>query len=119
MKRDWEVIRAILLALEALGDTNSVVSAGDIKGYDAETVNYHMRMLIEKGLIEGECSEPLGGGLYCLPERLTWEGHEFLDNMRDQAMWNRVKSTIREKGIGLSFEAIKLAGKLVVQRMLS
>lgn len=53
-------------------------------------------------------SEPLGGGVYCLPERLRREGHQLLDTMRDNTFWSRVKATIREKGLELSFDTIKL-----------
>ena len=53
MTRDWDCIRTILLALEALGDTTSVVNAGDVSGFDAETASYHMRLMIEARLIEG------------------------------------------------------------------
>jgi repressor of nif and glnA expression len=118
MKRDWEVIRAILIGMEDLGDTNSSLSPGDVGGFDSDTVAYHMRILSEAGLIQAEVIDYVDGEIHCRATRLTWEGHQFLDNMRDQQTWNRVKRTIREKGLEISFEAIKIAGTAVVQRML-
>lgn len=118
MKRDWELVRQILLALEGLGDSNGVVTAGDIKGYDAENVNYHMRLLNEAGLIQADVMEPLGASVTCFANRLTWEGHQFLDNIRDNTLWNRVKATIREKGLEISFDTIKFAAPTVLRKML-
>ena len=117
MKRDWELVRQILLQLEALGDTRSILRHDGITGYDADNVGYHMRLLKEAGLIEAECITGLGGRSACMASGLTWHGHELLDHMREQGMWNNVRRVIREKGLEVSIEAIKLAGHLVVQRL--
>ncbi len=119
MKRDWECVRQILLQLEALGDSTSVLCAGQIPGFDEQNVTYQMQLLSEAGLIEADCTSGLGGSGFGMASRLTWQGHELLDNMRDQGMWNNIRKTIREKGLEVSVEAIKLAGKLIIQRVLS
>ncbi len=38
---------------------------------------------------------------------LTWEGHEFLDAIREQRPWETVKNSLTEKGAALSYEALK------------
>jgi hypothetical protein len=38
---------------------------------------------------------------------MTWEGHEFLDSIRDKPTWDKVKGRAAEKGATLSFELIK------------
>ena len=48
MKRDMELIRKIMLNIEA-GKTNESVS-----GYDSETLRYHQSLVIEAGLAEGK-----------------------------------------------------------------
>ena len=119
MKRDWDCIRQILLQLEALGDATSVLCAGEVPGYDEQNVTYQMQLLGEAGLIEADCASGIGGEGFGMASRLTWRGHELLDNMRNQGMWNNIRKLIRERGLEVSIEAIKLAGKLVVQKVLS
>lgn len=91
MKRDWDLIREILIAVE---DT-SRLTANSIASYDAETVSYHIQLLNQSNLVRNNL--------------LTWEGHEFLDKIRQQSAWNRIKGTIKNKGLDLSYEALKIA----------
>jgi len=116
MKRDWEVIRQILLRLEALGDADSILCAGEIPGFDEQRVTYNMVILKEAGLIEADAAYGEDG--FGVATRMTWNGHELLDHMRDQGTWNSVKKLIREKGLDVSVEAIKLGGNLLIQRVL-
>ena len=117
MKRDWDLVRRILAALESLGDTTSVLRADEISGYDPEVVSYHMQLLIEAGLADGNCREAMNAPLWCYLTRLTWEGHEFLDNVRSPTLWNRIKGVARSKGLELSFDVIKLAAKMLIEGM--
>ena len=39
--------------------------------------------------------------------RLTWEGHELRDLLKNDNVWQRVKATIAEKGGGASIEIVK------------
>jgi hypothetical protein len=109
MQRDWDLIRKILIQVEALGDTRSQFHADEVEGADPETVSYHIRLLIDAGLVDGICSQGLDGPLRCFASALTWEGHEFLDKIRSAGMWNKIKATAREKGLSLSFDVIKVA----------
>jgi len=56
MKRDWDCIRVIFLALENKGDSAGGLRPNEIEGFDAELVSYNMKLLIEAGLIEGVLS---------------------------------------------------------------
>lgn len=118
MQRDWDLIRKILLQVEALGDTQSQVDGGDIEGSDAENVSYHIHLLIESGLVEGVCSQGLDGPLRCFASALTWEGHEFLDKIRSVGMWNKIKTVAREKGLSLSFDVIKATATYAISSLL-
>lgn len=119
MQRDWDCIRAILLAVEALGDTQSAVQATSLPEYDAEKLSHHIRMMMEAGLVVGKCSQGMSGPLSCWATRLTWEGHEFLDKIRSDTVWNKVKGFVREKGLSLSFDVIKITAKHVIETLLS
>ena len=40
-------------------------------------------------------------------ERLTWEGHDYLENIRQDTIWNRTKDIILEKGLVMTLGVIK------------
>ena len=106
MLRNWDIIRKILLKIEQLPTEDSTFTSNELEGVDSESVAYHMRLLLESGLIIGGCREALGPPL-CHASRLTWEGHEFLDKIKNEALWLKIKTTARTKSVELSFSVIK------------
>lgn len=46
---------------------------------------------------------------------LTWEGQELLELIRRRSKWARIRDIARKKGIDLSFEAVKILAKAVVE----
>lgn len=107
MKRDFDLIRDILLKVEADEDA---LGTGWIKlaieGRDARIVSYHVRLLDEAGLLEAQDLESKGHFEW-QPKRLTWAGHEFLDAARDEARWEKAKKLTAETAGNLSFEGLK------------
>ena len=118
MKRNWDTIRKILLKLEEIPDESGVLESGDLVGIDNEAAVYHMRLLIEAGLAVGGVPDMLNGPSYGHLLRLTWEGHELLDKIRRDTVWNKIKETARTKGVDLSVEVVKVVGGLVISRMM-
>jgi hypothetical protein len=109
MKRDMGLIRALLLAVEA--SEGERVLPGDVPGYAAAAVAYHMRLAIEAGLARGSCS-----GEFCLLHALTWEGHELLDAVRATGTWHTVLRLAREAGVDLTLDTLKtLAARAAAQ----
>ncbi len=111
MKRDMELVRNIMFAIEAdprfdgtkwLSPTNP----GDfgISDHSMEELNYHLAMLIDEGFLIGKVP-PLGMGKNIpVIAKLTWKGHEFLDDTRDPDIWDKTKE--RAKGltsVGVAF----------------
>ena len=41
-----------------------------------------------------------------IPFDLTWDGHEFLDKIRDKYLWQKTKNVISSKGGSLAFSVI-------------
>lgn len=117
MQRDWELIRAILAKVEALPDTRSRLFARSLNDWPEDGVNYHFWLLVESGLVEGKCTAPPGGnaGTTCFLTTLTWTGHEFLDTVRSDTAWNRIRQQLAEKALELSFEAIVAAGRAALR----
>jgi hypothetical protein len=45
---------------------------------------------------------------------LTWEGNDFLDKIRDNSQWKKVKDTIMQKGLPFVIETIKTISTALV-----
>ncbi len=107
MKRDMELIRKILFKIEDTVD-NTAKHNLTIEGYTMEQVAYHCAILYEGGYIYGYKPQYGSNNIYsfCVG-RLTWEGHDFLDKIREDTIWNKTKETIKEKGLPLVFDIVK------------
>ena len=101
MKRDMELIRKLLFAIE---ENPRQLTVG---GYDNEVVKYHALLLIEAGLLDGKVSDTLANTSvvpsHIFVNRLTWDGHEFLDNIRKDEIWNTIKSEFKDASVSTIF----------------
>lgn len=87
MKRNMDLIRELLLALE-----NDKPDA--LLDYSEEAVAYHKALIVESGLAHGDVTEVMDGSLLVYISRLTWEGHEFLDAARNETGWRATMKRI-------------------------
>lgn len=104
MKRDMELARLILMRIEAQEDYREDISC-DFEGYTEEQVYYHIMLLNEAGLIVAFDASSLQD-LQWIPQRLTWQGHEFLESARDNTIWSKAKDIMARTG-GFAFEVAK------------
>lgn len=116
MIRNMDLLRDIMLALEQNAELDgqgfSRGHASDFfakEGVKAQEVAYNLLLLIDRDYILGSY-DPTSATFDI--ERLTMDGHDFLDTIRDPEMWaktkqgaNAVKSwsldTLRDIGRGL------------------
>ena len=111
MRRDSDLIRAILLAVEA-DDRCEVLKLPDIAGYPDETAHFHARLLIEKGFLGTYFPDRTGRQPWvCI--RLTWEGYDFLDAIRDPVVWRSVKRAAGKVG-SWSIETLAAIAKTMI-----
>lgn len=104
MKRDMELIRELLLRTEAAGP-HEMVGDRDLEGWDVPVVADHIRQLTEKRYVEA-----LGSHSGYSIHRLTFDGHDYLASISDDAVWAKVKGKITEMGGALPFEVVKALG---------
>jgi DNA-binding transcriptional ArsR family regulator len=108
MKRNWDTIREILARLEELPDTSSSLDLSDFSEERAAEISYHLELLLDAGLVEGEMEPTLSSGpTDFTANRLTWNGHEFLDSVRSDTVWNKTKKTFATKGIDMTFDLVR------------
>jgi Hypothetical protein (DUF2513) len=102
MKRDMELIRELMLAIESRDGSND--SYLEIDGYDRSQIDYHLGLLLEANLIIPENTRNFGSrSPIPMIKRLSWEGHEFLDNARNESVWKAAMKTIGDKGGSTAF----------------
>ena len=104
MKRDMDLVRLILLAVES--GPAMAPDQLEIDDYDEETIAYHLLIMGEADLLivlDGTTMD----GIDATPVRLTWAGHEFLELVRDDSRWRAVKAQTGKVG-GFVFEFVKL-----------
>lgn len=116
MKRDWDVIREVLIEVEGLSaEERDSFSYGVGSEYADEDVakSEHALLLWKANFIRAIDASTFGGRAILSPE-LTWQGHDLLETMRSKAVWERIKTIAKDKGIELTFEAVKALGKVAL-----
>jgi len=109
MKRDMDLCRKILQFIEDKVSHVEVLYTVDIDALgpgseiSQNTVNYHVRLLVDAGLID---SKGVVRGGTPLVRGLTWAGHEFVEKTRDQGLWEKAKQIAKEKSGGLALEIL-------------
>lgn len=117
MKRDLELIRKILVAIEE----KQSMEAEEItlEGYDFETIAFHLVLLNEARFIKAIIREDESGEVVsALAIRLTWDGSEFLQVARNDNAWNKSKKLIGEKSISVSIAILTELLKSLVKETL-
>jgi hypothetical protein len=113
MKRDWDVVRDVLIQIESGNDGKSTF--GDSK-YPIATG--HAFLLRDAGFIQAIDASTYSGRALIHPS-LTWTGHDLLDTLRSKTLWERVKKIAKEKGIELTFDAVKALSKIALEQITS
>jgi hypothetical protein len=123
MKRDMEIIRAILLNVE--DDKYRYGERVRLDGVSDTICAYHVALLQDAGLVEGEVMKTGSSPYACARiDRLTSAGHDFCDAIRQDTIWNKAKEYVIKPGAchGLSIlvEWVKIeVGKRVFGSALS
>src|SRR5215211_6393314 len=116
MKRDLDLVRQLLLQIEAL-------PAGPPVQYRTSEIEdpvllAHFELVIAAGLVNGKLARSQGArGDVISISGLTWEGHEWIEMVRSQAVWNATKSTLLARG-ALTYELTKAAASKILRSRL-
>ena len=114
MKRDMDLVRLILLEIEDKYRSTAIYDLS-IEGYNAETVAYHCKILFEAGLLSDYKARYADNEIYSFGVgSLTWDGNDFLEKIRDDSQWNKVKETITQSGLPMIIETIKSVANVII-----
>ena len=117
MKRDMELVRKILFKIEEEYIFTSILNL-QIEGYSKEEVAYHCKLLYEAGMLDYYNATNTLNGLYAFYVKgLTWEGHDFLDKIRQDTIWNKTKETMTKKGLPMIIDVIKDVATGIISSM--
>ena len=119
MKLNYDLIREILAISEDKTALNKSLKVEDIElqGYSPEEINYHIFQMSEAGLID---INSISADNYFEPifiNYLTWDGHQFLENIRDNNVWNKTKKCL-SKVSSASLNVVACIAKEIVTKMI-
>jgi Hypothetical protein (DUF2513) len=117
VKRDFDLIRQILLHIEETSKPITEDWYYHFEHEDRDAVANSLDLLLDRKLIEAQKS-----GTHCRHPadwfgavRLTWEGCDFLDAIRDDAIWEKTKASAAAAG-GFTFDILKSLAKGLIKK---
>ncbi|HBJ1648221.1 TPA: DUF2513 domain-containing protein [Clostridium botulinum] len=120
MQLNNDCIRDILLYIEANTDFNhkftDISKMLNFLSYDENTLYYHIHMISQADLVE----RVISGDMKPLKvSSLSWEGHQYLDNIRDNKIWSIIKdNTSKLSSVSLKI-LVSLAPKIIEKYLLN
>ena len=120
MRRDMDLLRLLLLKLEVLHeDAHSICyyqyEELMVEGFTQDQVAYHLDLATEAGLVDQGSSGAMNGFMF---KRLTWEGHDFVDAVRDNDIWKKTRQGANAAG-GFSVDLLKDLAKGFIKKKIS
>lgn len=105
MKRDMDIVRKIAIETEKL---DAIESLHGLEGVAPAVFSFHVIWMDEAGLLKAVKQEhisqdpPKARAL-----RLTWEGCDFLDSVRDKTLWEKARQDIIKPSASFTFGILK------------
>lgn len=109
MKRDLNLIRNMLLRIEELDSTKQKITIDSFSDLCADPVliSLHIELLIDSNYIE--TSEPIYCGVIkdFLIYRITSDGYDYLDSIRENSIWERTENMLFKVGGSAALDVVK------------
>jgi hypothetical protein len=118
MKRDDELVRNILLQIEKRHAPPQKMQAGDFDlDVEKERLTYHIKLLVDAGFVDGSVKRDSNGSWFWV-DGLTWDGSEFLDNIRSDKVWKTTMERIGKKTGAASLKMVAALAQAVLKQEL-
>lgn len=123
MKLNHDCVRELLLYLEENLDYDKSIGMFDLhlKDFSDEDVFYTVQKLSEAKYLKADIGFNVCGGYIGSVDCITWEGHKFLDTIRDNQVWSKTKQVLSKvSSASISFAstvASQVLTNLIQQQM--
>ena len=120
MKRNYELIREILIAVEQHPAAANTISLKTTQFADKfpkitdDEMNDHIQMLADENFLSGE---PHQFGRFIT--KLTWKGHDFIEQSKSETVWAKTKHVAGHLALGAFFAVLNNAAVLHAQSLLT
>ena len=111
MKRDMELVRKILKEIEEKY-VDRVLFNLKIDSFEMKVVAYHCDIIYQAGLVKYYKAMPADDGIYGFRVGgLSWHGQDYLEQIRNDDIWDKTMKEIEEKNLPKKIDIIaKIAG---------
>lgn len=100
MKLNHDLVRYVLLSIEECKELTGpdekkfLASLKKYGTFERDDVVYTVTKLHEADFITGKITWASNVPMFIIPGNLTYEGHKFLDNIRDDGVWKDTKKVL-------------------------
>lgn len=108
-----DLVRQILTSVEERSDGKAQVFEF---GGDNRPLREHVSLLINAGYLR-EVGVTRSSSRTKV--QLTWQGHDFLDAVRSQSIWEKTKQAVAEEGGSFSLELLKTVALAFAKKQIS
>lgn len=117
MKRDLDLIRDILLAIEAEPAGKLIRTIPLPSKWTKEEAIGHLRLIKDAGLTDGKIDFH-GDQLLMAIHGLSNRGHDLLDSIRNETVWQQTKDKVEEVGGSVGLDVVKAIAGAILGKML-
>lgn len=123
MKLNYDCIRDILIYLENALRYNDMLEfpsvdleelCAEYPNYSKQDICYSLQMMNEAGLIKAVSAANANRIVNISCRSLTFEGHKYLEEVRNPRIWNSIKATFKNKALELAMDAIPVVAKQLI-----
>ena len=96
MVLNHDCVREVMLFLENQLDLYKNIEFPDtsVKNFSDDDILYSIKKLAEADFINANVSVNTLGEIEAIVHEITWEGHKFLDTIRDDTVWGQTKKLL-------------------------
>ena len=118
MKYDPDKMRLILLEMEKAAWDGQPTER--VEGMTNQDFRFHSRLLYEAGYIHADdlSNRNAIDGIWYRPRGLTYSGVEFLEAIRGDTTWERIKAKAAEIGTGYGPQILERVAKFLLENHL-
>lgn len=122
MKRNLDLIREILMHIESSDEDCFTEEDFAPLCANLTELQYNIHLICDSGLVEAEDVTCIGRGTPVPAYRmhfLTSLGCDYLDSVRNQSVWDKTKSSLKEVGGSASLDVVKTVASKVILGLLA